>query len=150
MSRNFYRLWMVLIVISSVIALWFSGIVAKELWKFFQLNAKTSVKMINWQAHEITSSRFAIEAEYQFELKGVAYSGKTIFKKPQFLNRFAAENYMRIHGSKSWETWYRIGNPSCNSLEKQFPQKQCLQALLTLGVFTYFFFVRGMVLRLTG
>ena len=148
MSRNFYRLWVVLIVISSVIGLWFSGTAAKELWNFFQLNAKTTVKILNWQVREITSSRFAMEAEYQFEIKGETYSGKTIFKKPQFLNRFAAENYMRLHGSKRWETWYRTGNPSCNSLEKQFPQKQCLQALLTLGVFTYFFFVRGMVLRL--
>src|SRR5579862_9629625 len=121
MSRNFYRLWVVLIVISSGIALWFLGVAAKELWKFSQRNAKTPVKILNWQVHEITSSRFAIQAEYQFELNSKTYSGKTIFKKPQFLNRFAAENYMRMHGSKNWETWYRTRNPACNSLEKQFP-----------------------------
>jgi hypothetical protein len=150
MTRKFYQLWVILLVISGAIALWFSGIAVGGMWKFFGLSAQTPVKVLKWQVRELTSSRFALEADYQFEIDGVTYSGKTIFERPQFLNRFAAENYMRINGSKSWNTWYRTGNPKSNSLEKEFPQKQCLHALLTLGVFIYFFFARGMVLRVAG
>jgi len=148
MTQNFYKLWLILLVISGAIALWFSGIATGGMWKFFYLNAQSPVKILNWQVQELSSSRFALEAEYQFEINHAVYEGKTIFERPQFLNRFAAENYMKINGSKSWVTWYRSGNPACNSLEKEFPRKQCLQALLTLGVFVYFFFARGMVLRL--
>jgi hypothetical protein len=148
MTQNLYRLWLILLVVSGAISLWFSGIAVGGMWKFLRLNAQASVKILNWQVQELSSSRFALEAEYQFEVDGVTHLGKTIFKKPQFLNRFAAENYMRIHGSKSWETWYQMRHPTYNSLEKEFPQKQSLQALLTLGVFVYFFFARTMVLRL--
>ncbi len=146
MARHFYRLWLILSVISGAIALWFFGIAANDMWKFFRLNAQSSVKILNWQVCELNSSRFALEACYQFELEGVIYHGKTIFEKPQFLNRFAAENYMRINGSKSRTTWYRTSNPAHNSLEKEFPQKRCLHALLTVGVFIYFFFARSMML----
>jgi hypothetical protein len=147
MTRNLYRLWLILLMISGAIALWFSGIAAGGIWQFFCLNAQTSVKILNWQVCELTSSRFALEADYQFELNGVTYDGKTIFENPQFLNRFAAENYMRINGSQSWKTWYWTSHPTYNSLEKEFPRKQCLHALLTLGVFVYFLFARRMILR---
>jgi hypothetical protein len=150
MTRNLYRLWIILLAISAVIALWFSGIAAAGMWKFFRLNARTSAKILNWQIQELSSSRFALEADYQFEIKGVIHYGKTIFENQQFLNRFAAENSMRTSQSKSWQTWYRTSHPTCNSLEKEFPQKQCLQALLTLGVFVYFFFARSMILRLVN
>jgi hypothetical protein len=135
-------------VTSGAISLWFSGVAAEGMWKFFRLNAQISVKILDWQIQELSSSRFALEAQYQFEIDNVMYGGKTIFERPQFLNRFAAQNYMQIHSSKNWEAWYRISNPAYNSLEKEFPQKQCLQALLTFGVFVYFFFAKGMVLRL--
>ena len=104
MTRNLYRLWLILLIISGTIALWFSGIAIEKMWKFFSLNAQVPAKILNWQVRELISSRFTLEADYQFELDSVVYMGKTIFEKPQFLNRFAAENYMRMKGSKSWRT----------------------------------------------
>ena len=150
LTRNFYRIWLVLLVISGGIALWFSGIALGGAWKYFRLNAFASAQVLHWQTQEISSSRYAIEAEYQFEVAGKAYKGKTIFERPQFLNRFAAENYIAINGSKSWQAWYRKGGPGFSSLEKEFPKKKCLQAVLTLGVFFYFFFARTMVSRING
>jgi hypothetical protein len=150
MTRNLYWLWVVLLAASGIIALWFSGAAAIGMWKFFSLNAQTPAKILKWQVQELSSSRFALEADYRFDVNDNTYTGKTIFERPQFLNRFAAENYMMINGSKSWGTWYRANSPLHNSLEKEFPQKNCLQALLTLGVFIYFFSSRRMVLRLSG
>ena len=143
MTQNLYRLWVVLLAVSGMIALWFAGVAAVGMWNFFCLNAKAPATILEWQIQELSSSRFALEADYRFDIHGNTYTGKTIFEKPHFLNRFAAENYMRINGSKSWETWYRTSNPSHNSLEKEFPKKKCLQAFLTLGVFVYFFFIRS-------
>lgn len=148
LSRNFYRIWFVLLIISAAVFLWFSGIAIGGAWKFFRLNSKASAKILNWNVREISSSRFALEAEYQFEFDGSTYFGKTVFENPQFLNQFAAENYMQINGSKSWEAWFQSNHPNFSSLERDFPQKKCLQALLTLGVFLYFLFARSMVLRL--
>lgn len=150
MAQNLYKLWLVLLIISGGIALWFSGVVSVELWKFLRLNAHTQATISNWDVRDLSSSRFAIEANYRYEINGVVYSGKTIFEKPQFLNRFAAENHVKQLEAKRWHTWYRESNPTLSSLEREFPQKKCLQALLTLGVFVYFYFVRSMLSRLAA
>src|ERR1043165_715279 len=122
MRKNFYRLWLILLVASGAIALWFSASSAAGLWKFFRLNARTPAEVSHWQVQKLSPSRFALEAQYQFKLNGKTYNGKTIIENPQFLNRFAAENYMVINSSKIWQAWYRSSDPSYNSLEKHFPK----------------------------
>lgn len=147
MNQNLFRLWLVLLMISGAIALWFTASALHGIVKYSLLNAHTLAQVTHWQVRELGSSRFAIEAEYQFQVNETSYRGKTKFEKPQFLNRFAAENHIAALGPTSWKTWYRERNPSRSSLEREFPQKNCLQALLTLGVFAYFFFARSMVSR---
>jgi hypothetical protein len=148
MGKNLYRLWVVLLVVTGAIALWFSCSAAVASWKFVRLNAMAPAKVLHWEVKSLSSSRFAIAADYQFEVDGAIWSGKTVFEHPQFLNRYAAENQIRQLKSNSWETWYKKGNPEISSLEREFPQKSCLQALLTLGVFSYFYFARNMLTRL--
>src|ERR1700722_3610589 len=148
MAQNLYRLWLVLLVGSGGVAVWFSSTAAGGMWKYFQLNDQVSAKILKWGIKELSSSRFALEAQYRYDVNEVPYEGKTIFDSPQFLNRFAAENYMKLQSAKRWQTWYSTGHPDYNSLEKKAPKKQCSQALLTLGVFVYFFFTRGMLLRI--
>jgi hypothetical protein len=148
MAKNLYRLWVVLLIVSGGITLWFSGFALVGAWKYVRLNSQTPATVVNWQVQDITSSRFAIEADYSFEVNGATFKGKTIFDNPQFLNRFAAENYIRLLQGKQWKTWYRESNPNITSLEREFPQKNCLQALLTVGVFAYFYFARSMLQKM--
>jgi hypothetical protein len=145
MGKNLFRLWLALLVTSGAIVIWFSSIAGAGMWKYFRLNAQVPVKILGWEIKELSSSRFALEARYRYDVNEIPYEGKTIFESPQFLNRFAAENYIKLHTGKRWRTWYSASFPSYNSLEKEFPKKQCSQALLTLGVFVYFFFTRGML-----
>lgn len=148
MSRNLYRVWITLLIISGGIAAWFSGSVATKLWKYSRLTNVVPASVLKWEIRDLPSSRFAVEAEYNFEIGQVSYSNKTIFEYPQFLNHYAAENYLKQLRVKEWKAWYRAGNPALSSLEKEFPQKECLQALLTLGVFAYFFFARSLLSKL--
>ena len=68
-TRNLYRLWLILLIISGMIALWFSGIADREnVGIFSSSNAQTQAKILNWQVRELISSRFTLEADYQFEL----------------------------------------------------------------------------------
>ena len=144
---HMYKLWLVLLIVSGGIALWFSGIALVGLWDFTQLDARTPATVLKWEIQDLSSSRFAIAADYRYEVKGASYNGKTVFENLQFLNRFAAENQVKQIEDKRWEAWYSQCNPFHSSLEREFPQKQCLQALLTVGVFAYFYFARSMLLR---
>lgn len=148
MTKNLYRLWVVLLTLTGGIALWFSCSAAVASWKFIRLNALAPARIINWEVKDLSSSRFALLAEYQFEEGGSTFYGKTVFEHPQFLNRFSAENHIKLLGANPWKTWYRKSNPEISSLEREFPQKSCLQALLTFGVFCYFYFAKNMLIRL--
>jgi hypothetical protein len=148
MTQNLYKLWVVLLIVSVGIALWFSGTALLDLWKFARLNAQAPATVTKWEIRDLSSSRFAVEAEFLYEVNGTLYSGKTVFESHRFLNRFAAENHVKLLQVRSWQTWYRESNPSLSSLEREFPQKQCLQALLTIGVFTYFYFARNLFSRI--
>ncbi len=145
-----YKLWLVLLVLSGGIALWFSGMALAGAWNFTRLNAQTPATVFKWDIQDLSSSRFAIIGEYQYEVNGAAFTGKTVFESPQFLNRFAAENYVRLIQNEPWQAWYTESKPVFSSLEREFPQKQCLQALLTLGVFVYFYFARSMLSKFTA
>ncbi len=145
--KNLHRLWVILLVVSGGIAVWFSGVALVSLWKYSLLNAQAPAQILNWQVCDLSSSRYAVSADYQFTINGVVYDGKTVFENPHYLNRFAAEHSIRHHSNHSWKAWYRESNPLRSSLEREFPMKKCLHALLTLGVFGYFFFARGMVSR---
>ena len=84
MTQNFYKLWMLMLIVTGGIALWFSGGAAKGIWKFVHLDAKAPATVSKLEILDLSSSRFAIGAEYRFEVKGVNYSGKTIFDSPNF------------------------------------------------------------------
>ena len=147
-AKHLYRLWVTLLVLSGAIALWFSGNALVGVWNYARLNAKTSAEVIHWQVRELSPSHFSLEADYQFTVQGVVYRGKTIFETPRFLNRYAAESYVITLDAKRWRMWYKQSDPTYSSMEREFPKKNCLQALLTVGVFAYFYFARNMLSKL--
>lgn len=148
MSRNLYKVWMTLLLISGGIAAWFSVTAGSKIWKYARLNATVPATVTKWEILDLPSSRFAVAGGYRYDIGSVAYEGETIFEYPQFLNRFAAENYLKQLRVSNWNAWYRKSSPSVSSLEREFPQKDCLQAILTIGVFGYFYFARSMLSRL--
>jgi len=119
------------------------------MWEFFSLNAQAPAKITHWEVRDLPSARFTVSAEYHYEVGGKALTGSTLFQNRYFLNRFAAENHGKLIEAKRWRVWYREGNPSVSSLEREFPQKDLLQALLTVGVFAYFYFARGLLNKLS-
>jgi hypothetical protein len=144
MAQKLFKLWMILLVISGGIALWYLGITCKELWDYAQLRGQAPATILKWETRDLGSSHFAVAAEYLYEVGGISHTGNTLFKKQRFLNRFAAESYLKPLKEKRLWVWYREGEPSISSLEREFPQKHCLQALLTVGVFAYFYFARSL------
>ncbi len=142
-----YRLWVILMIASGLVALSFLGIALAGVWKFINLNETAPAQIVQFQVKELSSSRFAIEAAYSYQVESATYKGKTVFENPLFLTRFAAENYQLFLENKPRIAWYMKRNPTLSSLENNFPYKACLQALVTIGVFLYFYFARGLFLK---
>lgn len=136
------KLWCLLVLISGGIALWFSVMALWGAWKYIELDAKAAAKINGMQVEEKGSSCFILRAQYSYKANQKLYSGETRFSNPCYLNRAHAEDDLKKMQGFSWEVWYKNSDPSISSLQRNFPFKTCIYAILTLGVFIYFFILR--------
>lgn len=145
MLKKLYRIWLVLLILSGACAAGFLGHALLGLWGFAVLKAETRATISRFEVVSLPSSRFGIEAYYSYSVDNTAYQGKTLFESPEFLNRLAAENYHLFLWQKTWKASYDPSSPSKSTIDRRFPYKKCWQALLTLGVFLYFYFSRSLL-----
>jgi hypothetical protein len=144
-----HKFWVVLVLMSSAIALWFTGVGCFELWKYSRLDAETEAHGVDFDVVKKKSSSFAIKASYVFEVGGSRLEAAATFVEPYFLNEPAAMMAISQLKNKHWQVYYHKSDPSISSLQKNFPFKACIQAFLTLVVTFYFVFLRSFALRLS-
>ncbi len=142
-----YKLWLGFLVVAGGIALWFSGIALYNCVGYWKLGPTAPAKITAWLVKELSVSKFGMETSYIYEVEGKQYTGKTLFKTPVYLNSYSAEDDIKEWKELSWRVWYKKSNPVISSLQKYFPTKEILQAILTIGVFVYFYFMRQWILR---
>lgn len=135
------QIWRVLATIAIGIALWFSSIAVYQLFQYLRLGSFAEAEVTKWSIKELSSSRFAIEVFFEFEAKGKKYEGKSLLDSPVFLNPFSAEDAIKAKEKQAFFAWYQSSNPEVSSLQREFPLKSLIHALLTLGVLIYFAFI---------
>ena len=141
------KFWVILVLMSSAIALWFTGKGCFELWKYSRLDAETNAFISDFSVVKKKSSSFAIRASYFYEVRGARFEGATTFIEPYFLNEPSAMRAISQLKNKNWQVFYREKDPSLSSLQKNFPFKSCIQSFLTLVVTFYFIFLRSFAFR---
>ncbi len=135
-----------LLVIAGAAFLWFGGKAIFELWGYSCLQKHTSATILEWKIEEKGGKSF-ITLHYSFELGERKYEGETRFKEPIFLNTLSAESEMKRWQSYTWAAWYDRDRPDRSSLQKLFPYKSSVYALIVLGVFGYFLLLSGRLSR---
>ena len=137
------RVWMVFLALTSLIAMVFLVKTSLKLQEYFSLNQITKAFVTDWKISEKDETSFALQVFYEFSLSGKdKIQSQMELAKPYFLNRPSAEKAVEEFSKQSWEVFYNDKNPNNNSLQKLFPFKDCIQTLLTLGIFVYFIFFR--------
>ena len=137
------RIWIVLLVVTSLVTMGFLVKTTLRLNRYFSLNTAAKAHFMDWKVVEKSSSSFALEVIYQFDAaKKEGVQGATELEKPYFFNLPSAEHAIQELSKKSWDVFYNDKDPSISSLQRNFPFKDCIQCLLTLGVFIYFLFFK--------
>jgi hypothetical protein len=136
------KFWCLLVFISAGITLWFSVCALMGVWNYLKLEAKTTATIDLFKIEEETPSRYVISGHYSYRVKGENYEGETLFDRVHYLNRSSAERELMRWQQLNWDAWYNPRNPEQSSLQRMFPFKACLYAVLTLGVFVYFLILR--------
>lgn len=144
------KVWISLLVVTSLISVFFLVKTGGQIAAYFSLNREVETLSTQWSVSEKSPSSFALHVSYLFDpIKKAPLQGAMELPKPYFLNLPAAQCAMEGFAQKSWKVFYNDKNPSINSLQKNFPFKECLQSLLTLGVFVYFLFFKKIMEKAT-
>lgn len=133
------RLMMVLVVVLGLCALWFSG---SSLWKatqYLRLSSSISPQAISWSVEEKSDERYLLHGNYTFMVNGKQFHGEDTLQSPFFLNPWATEQAIKNKSFDQPLVWYSAGNPHYSSLQKKFPLKECLSALILWGLVMYFY-----------
>lgn len=147
MKVRFLHLWVILLTATGLIACWFVGLAVKESWKYVRLNSRVQAYILKWEIKMLSASNYTLLATYRYSVNDQEYNGQTQFSSPLYLNYYAAENDLKTRKGGTFYAWYQKKHPSFSSLQKDFPKKEFTNALLTLGVFIYFYFSRGLLER---
>lgn len=140
------KLWIVLVILAASAALWFTGRGLYTLFEYYHLDKTSTAFIQKWEIEE-KGSDISILASYTFDAAGKTYPGKTKFKEPRLLNRFAAEQELKTWENMTWTVWYNGKHPEDSSLERKFPLNLLIQAFLTLGVLFYFYYIKKSLFR---
>ncbi len=150
MEEMMRKVWIVLLTVTSLVSIVFSVKTAIQLQEYFSLDAVAKAASMEWEIVEKNASAFALHVSYQFTPLGKgAISGRVELAKPYFLNLPSAERAVKEFSREPWDVFYCMENPSISSLQKNFPFKDCIQTLLTLGIFVYFLFFKKIMEKST-
>lgn len=136
------KIWMVVFVLTALVAIFFLGRAAVQVWKYVSLDSKAIASIEKWQIIEKDSASFAIEASYRFSYREKGFSGVTEFSPPYFLNETAASLAIKKISTQEFFVFFNKAHPEKNSLQRIFPFLFCIHAFLTLGVFVYFIILK--------
>ncbi len=135
------KVWLGVYIITALISVVFIVKSARN------LDTTGKAVLMDWKVVEKDSSSFALLVSYKFLDEGKEVEGAIELAKPYFFNVPSAINAIETLSKKDWDVFYRKADPKKNSLQKFFPFKSCIQAILTLGVLVYFVVLRKMVRR---
>lgn len=145
MIKRLLWLRVVLLSITGLITCWFAVLAIDEGWTYLRLDARVPARVQKWDIKMISSSHYALLARYRYSVNGQEFTGETLLSSPRYPNQYAAEIDLKTRQSEEISVWYQKRHPAFSSLQKRFPKKELINAILTFGVFIYFYFARGLL-----
>jgi len=144
------KVWISLLSITSLLLVVFSVKATVKIREYFSLDSVSKAISMEWKIVEKDPSAFALHVSYEFDpLNKGLVAGNIELAKPYFLNLPSAQHAVKEFSTKSWDVFYSKESPTISSLQKNFPFKDCIQMLLTLGVFIYFLFFKRIMEKST-
>ena len=114
------------------------------------LNRSSKAEILCWTPISRSASDYTVMASYKYSDGKENFEGKTAFKKLRFLNQYAASAQIKEFEKESWKVYYNAKLPQISSLQKLFPFKAFIDAILVFGVFLYFIFLDRWLFSLKG
>lgn len=136
MHKN--KIWIGMLAVVAAIALWFGGKAAWGVYNYYRVDQATVGQVESLTIVQVGSDRFVLRAVYGFQAEGEFFEGESALPKLFFLNELAAKQRMERLDRENWTIWYSSKNPQVSQIGRVFPYKQCVYAVILVGVLAYF------------
>lgn len=121
------------------LALWgvFVFPTARQVVRYYSFDRQVIPDSLTWSSKAINDELWRVQADYSFTVEGKPYSGTDSFLGERYRNPYAAELGIENLKKEHQSVWYAPQNPADSTLEKFFPTKKIVYALITLGLIFY-------------
>lgn len=141
------KIWKGFFVFLVAVALWFTAHALYLVVSYYTLDSTTRTRRIEWSVREKSSEFFIIEGNYHYQVNGEDYSGISGMNDERFRNEWAAKDALKKEPHPEVTVWYSSWYYKHSSLQKTFPIKECVSALVLWALFIYFFRLKQYVAK---
>ena len=135
MHKN--ALWVAFLLIVMGFGMWFVVKAGYELIHYYQLNSQIPITIVKWEVEELNANKYAIAASYAYEFEGKNYRNRGRIGS-YYPNPWAANRSLEKLEKQTWHAWINPQAPQKAALEKKFPYKAAVSAVVLLGLVIYF------------
>lgn len=137
-NNAIYRAFLLTIML---VTFWYSGVAVYRYYNYARLTAQTQLTSSVWKVHEVAEDEFYLEAFYTFSTGQKTYEGSTSWPGEFYRNSWGAEKDIPYFQKHRRVVWFSPSNPHHSSLQKKFPLKESVSAILLWGLLFYFIWI---------
>lgn len=112
------------------IACVYTGIALWKVASYTQMSASSTGEVLNTSINKVGSDKFELRVHYTFPQGEGEGPIRTLFR-----NKISANTY----NINDLQVWYNPKHPEQSTLDRAFPVKACVYALILIGLVTYSF-----------
>ena len=141
------RYWPLFLTSVLVAMLLLTGRAAYRVWGYLRLDGSAPVKVERWEVERLGTDRYGLVAHYTFDYQGQPVTTSSHWRGKRLLNRMAAEAKIVRLKEAPLVAYFPVKHPEEAVLERTFPLKACIYALVALGIMIYFYILALYVRR---
>lgn len=130
--------WILFLILICSSSLGYTGYTIYKIFRNKQLTEQVPLESIQWSVHQINQEKYVPQADYTFSFKDKQYKGSVLWDE-HFLNAQVAQEVIDKFSAYHWKAWINPNNPEQSAIQKKFPYKETISAVILWTITVYFF-----------
>lgn len=111
------------------------------IYRYSRLSEQIPAQVEEWSVQEVKADQFEVRAHLSYTFQGETYH-HTLPVGRRYPNPWAAEKAMQqLKGKSEWKIWIDPKRPEEGVIDKYFPYRATISALILVGIMIYFLFL---------
>ncbi|MCB1118913.1 MAG: hypothetical protein KDK65_03040 [Chlamydiia bacterium] len=134
MHRN--RAWLSFLFVIAFVVMGYSLYVSTHYRIYASHSASVPIEEIQWNLFTLPSGETKLRADYTFTAETKNWKGTTLIG--DYINPSAAQAALPLVKEDAKVVWYDPQSPYLNTIDRVFPTKQVIYAIVLWGILLYF------------